>query len=154
MLRITVYHPHFTSPYNYFCITTTTSMAESRTSTGREASHKVRTAITVVLHDAEFSLGTQRMRATRDAARKVLDAISGSDDCSRASFVEFATKLDQRLSKLATPSSNKLMSTQIMKLWSLFHACRISDLRKMWTDLFTYLKLDSTQDPLLMVGVC
>ena len=67
-----------------------------------------------------------------------------------ASFVEFATKLDQRLSKLATPSSNKLMSTQTMKLWSSFHACRISDLRKMWTDLFTYLKLDSTQDPLLM----
>ena len=112
------------------------SMAESCTSTGREAecvaSHKVRAAITAVLHDPEFSLETQRMKATREAARNLLDAIFGSDDRSRASFVEFATKLDQRLSKLVVNLlSNKLMSTQTMKLWSSFHACRISDLRKM-----------------------
>ena len=52
-----------------------------------EASHKIRIAITVILHNTDFSLGTPRMRATKDAARKpgVVDAIA-VDDRLRARF--------------------------------------------------------------------
>ena len=50
-----------------------------------EASHKICIAITVILHNTDFSLGTPRMRAMRDAARKVVDAIA-VDDRLRARF--------------------------------------------------------------------
>ena len=44
-----------------------------------EASHKIRIAITVILHNTDFSLWTPRVRAMRDAARKVVDAIAVND---------------------------------------------------------------------------
>ena len=44
-----------------------------------EASHKIRIAITAILHNTDFSLWTPRMRAMRDAARKVVDAIAVND---------------------------------------------------------------------------
>ena len=50
-----------------------------------EASHKIRIAITAILHNMDFSLGTPRMRAMRDAARKAVDAIA-VDNCLQARF--------------------------------------------------------------------
>ena len=50
-----------------------------------EALHKIRIAITAILHNTDFSLGTPRIRATRDAARKVVNAIA-VDNCLRARF--------------------------------------------------------------------
>ena len=50
-----------------------------------EASHKICIAITAILHDNDFPLGTPRIRATRDAVRKVVDAIA-VDDRLRARF--------------------------------------------------------------------
>ena len=43
------------------------------------------------------------------------------------------------------------MSTQKQRLWSEFHSARISELRRLWTDLFSSLGVDSkfAQDPLL-----
>ena len=41
-----------------------------------EASYKIRIAITVILYDTDFLLGTPRIR---DAARKVVDAIAVGD---------------------------------------------------------------------------
>ena len=49
------------------------------------ASHKIRITITAILHNTDFLLGTPRMRATRDAARKVVVAIV-VDDRLRARF--------------------------------------------------------------------
>ena len=57
----------------------TGSEARARGESECEASHKVHIAITAILHDMDFLLGTPRMRATRDAARKVLDAIAIDD---------------------------------------------------------------------------
>ena len=39
----------------------------------------------MILHDTDFSLGTPRMRAIREAAKKALDAIA-VDDRLRARF--------------------------------------------------------------------
>ena len=39
-----------------------------------EVFHKIRITITAILHNTDFLPGTLRMRATRDAARKVVDA--------------------------------------------------------------------------------
>ena len=44
-----------------------------------EASHKIRITIIAILHDTDFFPGTPRMRATRDAARRVVDAIAVND---------------------------------------------------------------------------
>ena len=80
-----------------------------------------------------------------ESAQKVLDAISGEN------MSAFATRLNEKLEALATPSSCKKLSTQKQRLWSGFHSARISELRGLWTDMYISLGLESrlAQDPLL-----
>ena len=59
--------------------------AQARGEAEYEASYKIRIAITAILHGTDFLLGSPRMRATRDTARKVVDAIA-FDDHMRARF--------------------------------------------------------------------
>ena len=59
--------------------------AQARGEAECEASYKIRIAITAILHGTDFLLGTPRMRTTRDAVRKVVDAIA-FDDHMRARF--------------------------------------------------------------------
>ena len=59
--------------------------AQARGEAKYETSYKIRIAITVILHNTDFSPGTPRMKATRDAARMVVDAIA-VDDHLRARF--------------------------------------------------------------------
>ena len=67
-----------------------------------------------------------------ETAKKLIDA-STADEDSQDTFVRFA-KLDHKLESLATPSSNKKLSTQRRQLWSRFHASRTSELRDLWIE--------------------
>lgn len=66
-----------------------------------------------------------------------------------------ATRLNERLEALAIPAGCKKLSTRKQRLWSGFHSARISEMRTLWTDMYTSLGLDSSgesrfaQDPLL-----
>ena len=66
-------------------------------------------------------------------------------------FATFTTRLNDKLEALAIPSGCRKLSTQKQRLWSGFHSARISELRRLWTDLFSSLGVDSkfAQDPLL-----
>ena len=103
------------------------------------------------------------MKIARESAQKVLDATSGENASAKEAFAKFATRLKERLEALASPHNCKQLSTQKQRLWSGFHSARISELRSLWTDMYTSLGLESrcAQDPLLgeyvnkkMVGEC
>ena len=111
----------------------------------------VKSAISSILHDKDFDLNTPRMNLTKESAQKIFDAISGDDQGAKDTCATFATRLNDKLEALATPSGCKKLSSQKQRLWSGFHSARISELRRLWTDLFSSLGVDSkfAQDPLL-----
>ncbi len=62
-------------------------------------------------------------------------------------FQAFSTKLYGNLEQLAISStSSKRISTQKEQLWRSFHSSRVSDLRRLWKDLFDSI---GAFDPLL-----
>ena len=108
------------------------------------ATDAVKSAISSILQDKDFDLQEPRMKIARECAQKVLDAISGENmSAARDAFTTFATRLNEKLEALATPSSCKQLSTQKQRLWSGFHSARISELRSLWTDMYTSLGLES-----------
>ena len=82
----------------------------------------VKSAISSILHDKDFDLKTPRMNLTKESAQKILDAISGDDQGAKDTFASFATRLNDKLEALATPSGCKKLSTQKQRLWSGFHS--------------------------------
>lgn len=113
------------------------------------ASGIVEEAISTILQDKDFDLKTPRMKLARESAQTVLDAISG-DGKNAEVFARFAATLNGKLKALATLSGCKTLSAQRQHMWSNFHSARISDLRRLWSDLFTSLGVDLkfAQDPL------
>ena len=114
------------------------------------ASGIVKGAISAILQDKDFDLKTARMKLARESAQAVLDAISGEGKNTEV-FARFAATLNGKLEALAAPSGCKTLSAQRQRLWSSFHSARVSELRRLWNDLFTSLGVDLkfAQDPLL-----
>ena len=111
----------------------------------------VKSAISSILQDKDFDMKTPRMNLTKESAERILYAISGDDEGAKGTFASFATRLNGQLEALATPSGYKKLSTQKQPLRSGFHSARVSELRRIWTDLYTNLGVDSkfAHDPLL-----
>ena len=111
----------------------------------------VKSAISSILQDKDFDLEAPRMKIARESAQRVLDVTSGKNTSAKEVFAKFATRLKERLEALASPHNCKQLSTQKQRLWSGFHSARISEIRSLWTDMYTSLGLESrcAQDPLL-----
>ena len=109
------------------------------------AAGMVKAAISTILRNKDFNLKTPRMMIAREAAQKVLDAISADNQDARDTFTRFSMRLNEKIEALATPTSCKKFSTQKQRVWSGFHSARICELytRSLWTDLYTSLSASS-----------
>ncbi len=112
----------------------------------------VRAAVAALLEDEDFLLETPRMKVARESAKELLHKSEGGPDTLLLleCFQEFSTKLYEKLEQLATSSTNsKRISTQKEQLWRSFHSSRVSDLRRLWKDLFNSMRIEGAFDPLL-----
>ena len=106
------------------------------------ATERLCCTIAAILKDPDFSLDTPRMVLAKETAQQLLDASLSVDESRREVFTSFALKLDKKLCEIATPSNNKKVSTQRMKLCSKFHSSRVTDLRQLWKELSVSLKFN------------
>ena len=83
------------------------------------------------------------MKIARESAQNVLDATSGENTSAEKAFAKFTTRLKERLEALASLHNCKQLSTQKQRLWSRFHSARISEIRHLWTDMYTSVGLCS-----------
>lgn len=92
---------------------------------------------------------TRRVDLAKEGALKLLQMSTGSEQ-DQEKFEKFAMSLYCNLEEVATPSRNRKVSTQKMKLWKSFHSARLGEVRALWKDIFAGIEGDKyTHDPLL-----